>query len=335
VQLQVNIRDLICEKFTCVLSQASYTGSSDLGRNELIDEEGAMKITAPREGCISAEVTNVDVKAISAEQVKALRSAVYEHKLVVLRDQNLSIEEYVAFARKLGRVQVYFQSNYHHPEHPQVFVSSNVLENGKKVGVAGTGQYWHTDYQFSLEPLSTTLLYPQILPRSQRATYYIDMTNVYQRLPSHLREYVEGRRAVQEAKWRYKITVQDIDRAAIDILNEVEKLAPPVSHPAVIEHPVTHERSLYISRGFTTAIEGLPHEQNRRVMAEIYDFIEREEHIHTHMWRHGDILYWDNRTLLHRAGTTPKGEHSKSYRIGVYDEYAFYVNGAARPATPV
>lgn len=294
-----------------------------------------MEITAPREGYIGAEVTNVDVKALTAEEARALRSAVYEQKLVVLRDQKLSMEEYIAFARNLGRVQVYFQSNYHHPEHPQIFVSSNVIEDGKKVGVAGTGQYWHTDYQFSLDPLSTTLVYPQILPQSRRETYYIDMTKVYQRLPAHLRECVEGRRAVQEGKWRYKITLQDIDRAVIDILNEIEKLVPPVSHPAVIEHPVTHQRSLYISRGFTTAIEGLPHNQNRRVMAELYDFIEREEHIRTHTWRSRDILYWDNRTLLHRAGSTPKREQSKSYRIGVYDEYPFYVNGPARPATQV
>jgi taurine dioxygenase len=294
-----------------------------------------MKICAPTNGGIGAEVTNVDLRTLSVDQARALQSLIYDYKLVVLRDQELSIEEYIAFAGKLRRVQVYFQDNYHHPDHPEIFVSSNVPENGKKVGVAGTGQYWHTDYQFSLEPLSTTLIYPQILPQSRRETYYIDMQRVYRSLPAHLRQYVEGKHAVQDGKWRYKITPQDIDRAVIDILNAVEQLVPPVSHPAVIEHPVTHERSLYISRGFTTAIEGLPHEQNKQVMAELHDFIERDEHIHTHTWRQGDILYWDNRTLLHRAGTTPRGEQSKSYRIGVYDEHAFYVNGEARPAVAV
>jgi taurine dioxygenase len=294
-----------------------------------------MKITPPDKGCIGATVSEVDVRALRPDEAEALQAAVYEHKLVVLLGQQPSIEEYIAFARQLGRVQIYFQDNYHHPQHPEVFVSSNVVEDGKKVGVAGTGQYWHTDYQFALEPLSTTLVYPQILPQSRRETYYIDMARVYRGLPPDLREYVEGRRAIQQGKWRYKITPLDIDRAVIDILNEVERLVPPVSHPAVIEHPVTRQRSLYVSSGFTTGIEGLTYEDNRRVMAELYAFIEQEEHVHTHTWRYGDILYWDNRTLLHRAGTTPKGEQSKSYRIGVYDAHPFYLNGAGRPSLGV
>jgi taurine dioxygenase len=291
-----------------------------------------MNIIPPERGKIGARVTGVDVRELTSEQALALRQAVYQHMLVVLTEQRPSPQEYIAFARQLGRVQVYFQPNYHHPDHPEIFVSSNVPENGRKVGVAGTGQYWHTDYQFTLEPLSTTLVYPQILPKSRRETYYIDMAHVYRSLSPRLREHVEGRRAIAEAKWRYKITAADIDRAIVDILNEFHTLVPPVSHPAVIEHPVTHELSLYLSSGFTTAIEGLPHDVNKRVLAELFEFIQREEHVHTHTWQEGDILYWDNRALLHRAGTTPKGEQSKSYRIGVYDEYPFYVNGTASPA---
>jgi taurine dioxygenase len=200
-----------------------------------------------------------------------------------------------------------------------------VPENGKKVGVAGTGQYWHTDYQFQPQPLPLTLVYPQVLPASKRETYYIDMSRVYERLPADLRAQVDGRQAVQEAKWRYKVTAEDIDRALVDILKWVEELAPAVTHPAVIVHPLTGQRSLYVSSGFTTAIAGLSHEENAALLDRLFDFIERPEHVHTHRWRDGDILFWDNRTLLHRASVTPKGEYSSSYRIGVYDDLPFYV----------
>src|SRR6185503_8462468 len=106
-----------------------------------------MKLTAPPEGQIGAEVTDTDLRTLTAEEAATLRAAVYRHKLVVFRDQTLDKDEYLAFARKLGRPQVYFQKNYHHPQYPEIFVSSNVPdENGKKVGVAGTGQYWHSDY---------------------------------------------------------------------------------------------------------------------------------------------------------------------------------------------
>ena len=294
-----------------------------------------MIIRPPAAGGIGARVTGLDVRTLGSEDAAALKGAVYEHKLVILSEQRPSAEEYIAFARQLGRVQVYFQDNYHHPEHPEIFVSSNVPEHGKKVGVAGTGQYWHTDYQFALEPLSTTLVYPQILPDSRRETYYIDMARVYRELPPHLRRALDGRRAVAEGKRRYKVAPKDIDRALVDLLAEIERLVPPVSHPAVIQHPVTGEHSLYLSSGFSTGLEGLSHEDNRRLLAELFAFIEREEHVHTHVWSHGDILYWDNRTLLHRAGVTPPGERSKSYRIGVYDEHPFYTNGEARPAMAI
>ena len=285
-----------------------------------------MKLTPPDAGRLGAEFTDLDVRHLSPETASQLQQQLYEHRLIIIRDQKLSKQEYIEFARKLGRPQVYFQKNYHHPEHPEIFVSSNVPENGKKVGVAGTGRYWHTDYQFFQEPLPFVMLYPQVLPNTRRETYYIDMQRVYEELPSELRTSVENTRAIHDGKWRYKITPEDMDRALIDILDEVGKLVPPVMHPAVIRHPLTGKKSLYISSGFTVGLEGLSHEENTVVMTKLFDFIEREEHIHTHTWRHGDILLWENRALLHKAGDTPKGEHSMSYRIGVYDDLPFYTN---------
>src|SRR5437763_14107467 len=153
-----------------------------------------MNIKAPAPGCIGAEILDIDVKTFTSEQAHMIRDLVYQHKLVVFRNQNLSKPEYIAFARTIGEPQIYLQKNYHHPEHPEIFVSSNVPENGKKIGVAGTGRYWHTDYQFHPEPLPMTMLYPQILPKGKRETYYIDMERVYAEMPEDLRFYVEGRR---------------------------------------------------------------------------------------------------------------------------------------------
>src|SRR6185312_14801780 len=125
-------------------------------------------INAPAQGKIGAEILDFDVKNTTADIAAAVRREVYEHKLVVFRNQQLTKQEYVEFARKLGTPQIYLQKNYHHPDHPEIFVSSNVPENGKKIGVAGTGRYWHTDYQFHPEPLPMTMLYPQVLPAGKR-----------------------------------------------------------------------------------------------------------------------------------------------------------------------
>ena len=274
---------------------------------------------------IGFEIRDIEAISITDKQVAAIRQSVYDHKLVILRNQAMTSEQYVAFARKLGTPQIYFQDNYHHPDHPEIFVSSNVLEQGKKVGVAGTGRYWHTDCAFQPEPLSWTMLYPQVLPKSVRETYYIDMCQVYEDLPADLKQQVEERSLVHEAKWRYKVQAWDIDRAIIDILNDFEKKAPPSTHPAVITHPVTYQRALYASEGFTTRVLGLEPAVSQQLLADLLAFVERTEHIHTHIWQEGDILLWDNRVLLHKAGACPEGESSVSHRIGVYDGLPFYV----------
>jgi taurine dioxygenase len=284
------------------------------------------EVVAPPQGDIGAEILGLDLKTLTAGQAASLKDEVYRYKLVIFRQQSLTRAEYVTLARTLGTPQVYLQKNYHHPEFPEIFVSSNVPENGKKVGVSGTGRYWHSDYQFHPEPLPMTLIYPQVLPNGKRETLFIDMERAYEDLPADLRPYIEGKNAIHEAKWRYKITPDDIDRSIIEIVHAVEQAAPAVTHPAVIVHPVTGRKMLYVSSGFTVGLEGLTHEENQRVIARLFDFTEAEDRVHVHPWEEGDILLWDNRMVIHKASDTPKGERSSSYRIGVYDGLPFYVN---------
>jgi taurine dioxygenase len=285
-----------------------------------------MKIDRPSSERIGAEISDINVALVNAAEVNIIKQLVYEHKLVVFRGQNITDDQYLELAKKIGIPQIYPQDNYHHPDYPEIFVSSNVPKDGIKFGVAGTGRYWHTDCAFLDEPLPFTMLYPQVLPNSIRETYYIDMQQVYKKLPPNLRSYIDGEYLIHEAKWRYKVQESDIDKAIIDILDDFEKKFPPAKHPAVITHPVTHEKILYMNQGFTTGIKGLDYEKNQVLLRELFSFIERDEHIHTHIWKDGDILLWDNRTLNHMASTVPKGEKSVSYRIGIYDGLPFYIS---------
>jgi taurine dioxygenase len=267
----------------------------------------------------------------AAGDLAALRELVWREKLVVLTGQDFNNSEYVDFGRRLGFVRPYFQSNYHHPEHPEIFVSSNVPENGKKVGVAGTGRMWHSDYSMFDDPLSMTMVTPRIVPRGNRKTYFIDMARVLRELPLDLRRRIEGRRTFHEATWYYKIQPKDIDRAIVELIQEFRELSPGAWHPAVIEHPFTGERMLYVSSGFTTKVEGMPLEEGEAFLKELCAFVELEEHIHAQDWRMGDILLWDNRAFIHHASTVSPGEASKSYRISLNDGLPFYVGhvGAA------
>ncbi len=291
-----------------------------------IDVQQNIKINRPSSENIGAEVLDIDVVSVTEAEVNLIKQLAYQHKLVVFRNQKLNEEQYLKFARQIGSPQIYPQDNYHHPEYPEIFVSSNVFKDGKKFGVRGTGRYWHTDCAFLEEPLPLTMLYPKILPKSIRETYYIDMQQVYKKLPANLKQYVEGKQIIHEAKWRYKVQEWDIDRAIVDIMNDFEKRFPAVKHPAIITHPITREKILYINQGFSTGIVGLNYETSKKVLEELFAFLECEEHIHTHLWKDGDILLWENRTLNHKASTVPQGEKSVSYRIGIYDRLPFYLS---------
>ena len=197
--------------------------------------------------------------------------------------------------------------------------------DGKKVGVAGTGRFWHSDYQFFDEPLSLTFVYPKIIPRGHRATMFIDMERVLAALPAHLREALAGARCFHEAVMYYKVQARDIDRAITDLMAEFRQLSPGAHHPAIITHPVTSAQSLYVSEGFTMSVDGMRHEESQRLLAELFAFVRRPEHVHEHPWGEGDLMLWDNRCLIHMSSGIPKGEQSCSYRIGVYDGLPFYV----------
>lgn len=276
-------------------------------------------------------IEGLDARAIDAAEAAALRERIHHEKLVVLKGQQLSREEYVAFGRVMGRPQVYFQPNYHHPEHPEIFVSSNVPENGQKVGVAGTGKFWHSDYQFFDEPLSITTVYPQVLPSHPRETIYLDMERVLENLGASWRKRLEGLWAFHEATWYYKIRPADIDRPVLDLVEEFRRESPGALHPMIIEHPTLGYEALYVSEGFTTGVAGMPYEESRRFLRELMVAIDRPQACHHQTWELGDLYLWDNRGLIHRAGFVPSQEPTVSYRVGVYEDLPFYKDPGPRP----
>lgn len=281
-----------------------------------------MKVTNRND--LGVAVEEIRIQDISREDAKRLVDLTHHEKLVVIQGQEFDEEEYVRFSRLLGEPQIYLQSNYHHPDWPEIFVSSSVPKDGKKFGVRGTGRYWHTDYAFMPEPLSLTMVTPRIIPKASRGTLYIDMERVYEALPARLRAMADQATGIHEAKWRYKIQPSDIDRSIIDIVEECERLAPAVHHPVVITHPVTGRRALYLSRGFTTGFVGMSAEEGRDVLNEFLSFIEQDQFVMAKRWEAGEVLLWDNRVLLHRAAHSDVTEANLSYRIGVYDGWQFY-----------
>jgi taurine dioxygenase len=283
-----------------------------------------MQMTFSKAGALGARIDGVDLRSISADTARDILAAVHEHALVRFRNQKMSVAEYLEFGQKLGEIMPYPDERYRHPEHPGVFVSSNV--KSRTMGMARSGYFWHTDLSFKPKPQPLTVLYPQQLPAAPRETLFVHMGDVYDALPAALRSLVEGRTAKHDPALRYKVSHEDVEQNLDvgEILERGRRMFPAPTHPLVITHPATRRRMLYMNSGFTTSIDGLPHEESQAALRELFAFIERPEHVRAHSWELGEIILWDNRALIHRAGYMAPGDFQTILRLGIDDLVPFY-----------
>ncbi|WP_405818649.1 TauD/TfdA family dioxygenase [Streptomyces sp. NBC_01390] len=286
-----------------------------------------MKITDQIGSFLGASVEDFDHTTASDADIETLLQTVYTKKIAVLKGQDLTPEQFLALGKRLGRPEVYYEPMYKHPEVPEIFVSSNVPENGKQIGVPKTGKFWHADYQFMPDPFGITLIYPQVFPEKNRGTYFIDMGRAYEKLPAELKQEIQGTFCRHSVRKYFKIRPHDVYRPISEIIEEVETKTPAVRQPTTFTHPMTGETVLYISEGFTVGIEDadgnpLDDELLKRLFDVTGQLDENFEHenIHLQSFEKGDLLVWDNRSLIHRARHTTTPEPTVSYRVTVHDE---------------
>ncbi|CAL9657710.1 (3R)-3-[(carboxymethyl)amino]fatty acid oxygenase/decarboxylase [Streptomyces sp. enrichment culture] len=280
---------------------------------------------------LGAIVEDFDHTTASDRDIDALKQTVYTKKIAVLKDQDLTPQAFLALGRRLGRPETYYEPMYRHPDVPEVFVSSNVPENGRRIGVPKTGKFWHADYQFMPDPFGITLIHPQVVPEKNRGTYFIDMGRAHERLPEALRKEIAGTRCRHSVRKYFKIRPHDVYRPLSEIIAEVETKTPPVVRPTTFIHPMTGETVLHLSEGFTVGIEDadgqpLDEELLKRLFdatGQLDDTFEHEG-IHLQSFTKGDLLIWDNRSLIHRARHTTTPEPTVSHRVTVHDEHKLY-----------
>lgn len=267
-----------------------------------------------------------DFDLASDEDVRAVRQAVYREKIVVLKGQNLDPHGFLALGRRFGEPEAYYEPIYHHPEVKEVFVSSNVGEGEKRMGVPKTGKFWHSDYQFMPRPFDITLIYPQVVPTTNRGTYFIDLCKAYENLPEDLKLAVKDTYATHSVSRYFKIRPSDVYRPISEIVDEVNAKTPPVRMPTAHPHRHTDETILYVSEGFTLSVTDADGRDQPDLLHALLehtgqlDRTYRHPAIHLQTYEQGDMLLWDNRSMVHRALHNASLEPTVSFRVTVHDE---------------
>src|SRR5687768_8282956 len=254
---------------------------------------------------LGAEISGVDVgQPMSDAAFKRIEDAFHEHCVVVFRNQRLTPEGHAGFSRRFGDLLVHVLRQYNDPQMPEVLVLSNIVENGKPLGIQDAGQYWHTDLSYTGEPSRCSLLYALEIPFENGValgdTVFVNTAAAYDALPDDMKARLSGLEATHSYTARYR-RMQAAGGKRVDLEEDQKKAVPEVVHPIVRTHPFTGRKCLYVNEGFTVGVVGMPKTESDALLAELYAHVTSERFMYRHRWQVGDLLMWDNCSTQHNA----------------------------------
>jgi taurine dioxygenase len=272
---------------------------------------------------LGAEVVGIDLsRPLSGEDFGRLHRAHLDHHVLVFRDQRIAPAQQVAFSRRFGQLQIHVLRNFQLAEQPEVLVISNIRENGQAIGLGDAGHFWHSDLSYKETPSLGSMLHAQELPGEGGDTLFANQHTAWDSLPGALQRDIAGLKAEHWYLARYEELRErnpyrpQLTQAQID---EVK----PVVHPVVRTHPETGRRALFVSEHFTTRILGVPEERSRALLEALFDYSTRAEHVYRHRWQPHDMVFWDNRSLMHLAAGCPDQLRRKLYRTTIEGDVPF------------
>ena len=277
----------------------------------------------PLAGHVGAEIIGLDLRLpLNDQDFASIHRAHLDHHVVVFRDQRISPQQQIDFSRRFGVLQIHVLKQFLLAGHPEILIVSNIVENGQPVGLGDAGKYWHSDLSYKELPSLGSMLHAQELPSEGGDTLFADMHRAWDTLPSALRAAVEGRQAVHSytarysegknaANWRPTLTAEQLAQVVT------------VTHPVVRTHPENGRKALFVSEGFTTHIVGLPEDESRDLLQQLYAHSVREDNVYRHQWQAHDMVFWDNRSLIHLAAGCPDHLRRKLYRTTIQGDAPF------------
>ncbi|MGY8525575.1 TauD/TfdA dioxygenase family protein [Paracidovorax citrulli] len=266
---------------------------------------------------LGAEVVGLDLsRALSPEALARIHAAHLQYHVLVFRDQQITPAQQIAFSRHFGELQIHVLHQFALADHPEVLVVSNIVENGKPIGLGDAGHFWHSDLSYKERPSLGSLLHARELPAEGGDTLFANQHLAWETLPEALRRAVEGRLAEHTYLARYEELRQ---RSPWRPALSAEQIAQvkPVTHPIVRTHPETGRKALFVSEHFTTRIVGLPEDESRALLDELFAHSVKPAFVYRHQWRPHDLVFWDNRSLQHLAAGCPPQLRRLMYRTTI------------------
>jgi taurine dioxygenase len=259
---------------------------------------------------IGAEITGIDLREVTTEQVAGIRAALLKHQVVFFRDQTLNQQEHIHFARQFGELEI-------HPATPRGQDNPEVLHIAHGPDSKGRENSWHSDVTWREKQSLGSILKAVEVPAVGGDTLFANMAEAYERLPDSLKEKIAG-----------KTAVHDIARVFAGRLNktadQLRETYPVMEHPVVRTHPETGASVLYVNYAFTSHIKGMDEAESEELLQTLYRTASDPEIQCRFRWKAGSLAFWDNRACQHFASSDYFPQVRKMERVTIAGDQPYY-----------
>ncbi|GAA5235158.1 TauD/TfdA family dioxygenase [Verticiella sediminum] len=255
---------------------------------------------------LGARVEGLDLsRPIGEDDFTSLLQALGRYGVLSYPDQQLTAEQLRAFSRRFGELEVNVAGAYQEPGLPEVMVLSNIVENGKPVGLADAGQDWHTDMSYNRMIAFTNILYGMRIPMRDGKplgnTEFCNMHAAYEDLPAQLKQRLDGMTVEHDFNKFWEMMRRERGSQRPPLTPEQRAARPPVSHPLFLRHPITGRRVLYCNPGYAVRINELDVAESDAMLEFLFAHQTQPKYRYAHRWQVNDVLMWDNMGTIHNA----------------------------------
>jgi len=254
---------------------------------------------------LGATIEGLDLaKPLSKEEVEAVLRVLGRHGVVRFPRQKLTGRQLADFSARFGKLEINVANAYHEPRIPEVMILSNIVENGKPIGLADAGQDWHTDMSYSRMIAFANVLYGIKIPKRNGqplgATEFSSMHAAYDGLPADLKRRLEGMTVLHDFD-KFWEGMRNRGSKRPPLTEAQRRAKPPVSHPIFLAHPITKRKVLYANPGYSIRINELPEKESDEVLEFLFEHQLKPEYRYAFHWAEGDVLMWEDIGTIHNA----------------------------------
>ena len=246
-------------------------------------------------------ISGVDLNRLGSDDFATIEDALHQHLVLVIRDQTLTPGSFVAFSRRFGKPEPHVLNQFHHPDDANVLILSNRRDaEGKPLGLADGGTYFHSDYSYLEVPARCTILHAIEIPGDDAGTTFANQRAAYESLSDETKNRIDP--LVCRHRYGNRDDLDESSRTAASPLSADQKAKMHwVRHPLVRTHRHTGRKALYAVSGSSFGIEGMDEDEGVALLDELKEQATAPRFCFTPEYKPGDVVIWDNCAALHRA----------------------------------